>query len=59
MFPLANISAIAPAIMPATVTCNVLALATLDDATQIGSFLLAKVRKQGVIMPAISHTILC
>jgi hypothetical protein len=33
------------AITPATATLIVLALATLDDATQIGSFLLAKVGK--------------
>ncbi len=33
----------------------VLALATMGVATEIGSFLLAKVSKKGVIMPAISH----
>ncbi len=32
-------------IMPATATLIVLALDTLDDATQVGSFLLAKVSK--------------
>ncbi len=41
VFTVAKVSAI----MPATATLIVLALATLDDVTQIGSFLLAKVSK--------------
>jgi hypothetical protein len=45
VFTLTKVSAITPAIMPATATLIALALATLDDATQIGSFLLAKVSK--------------
>ncbi len=53
MFPLAKVSAI----MPETATRIVLALATLGDVTQIGSFLLARVSKQGVITPAISRRI--
>ncbi len=43
VFTLTKVSAITPAIMPATATLIVLALATLDDATQIGLFVLAKV----------------
>ncbi len=43
VFTLTKVSAITPPIAPATATLIVLALATLDDATQIGLFLLAKV----------------
>jgi hypothetical protein len=43
VFTLTKVSVITPAIMPATATLIVLALATLDDATQIGPFLLVKV----------------
>ncbi len=59
MFPLTKVSVIIPVIMQATATCIVLALATLGDATKIGSFLLAKVSKQGTITPAISRMISC
>ncbi len=59
MTPLAKVSRITPAIMLATATLIVLALATLVDAPQIGSFLLAKVSKQGTITAVISLTISC
>jgi hypothetical protein len=59
VFPLAKVSVIMPAIMLATATRTVLALATLGDATQIGSFLFAKVSKQGTITHVILHMILC
>jgi len=45
MFTLAKVSAIMPAIPPMTATHIVVALATLGDTIQIGSFLLAKVSK--------------
>jgi hypothetical protein len=45
--------------MPATVTLIVLDLAPLGDVTQIGSFLLAEVSKQGMITPAILRMISC
>ncbi len=45
LFTLVKVSLIMPAMMPVTATLIVLALATLDDETQIGSFLLAKVSK--------------
>ncbi len=51
---MAKVSAIMPAIMPVTATLIVLALATLDDATQIGSFLLPKVSKY----VSLSHSII-
>ncbi len=54
---MAKVSAITPTILPAIATHIVLALATLGDATQIVSFILAKVSKQGAITPEISHTI--
>jgi hypothetical protein len=54
VFPLAKVSAITPAITPATATRIELALTTLGDATQTGSFQLAKASKQGMITPAIS-----
>ncbi len=57
--PLAKVSTITPAKMLATMTRIVLALATLGDPTQIGSFLSAKESKQGTKMPAISRTISC
>jgi hypothetical protein len=44
MFPLPKVNAISPAIMPATATHIVLALATLGDATQIGLFLFMLLR---------------
>ncbi len=46
VFTLAKVSTIMPMIMLATATPIILALATLDDTTQIGSFLLAKVSKE-------------
>ncbi len=57
--PFAKVSTITPAKMLATMTRIVLALPTLGDPTQIESFLLAKVSKQGTIMPAISRMISC
>ncbi len=59
VFPFVKVSSITPTITLATATHIVLALDTLVDATQIGSFLSAKVSKQGMIMPAILHMISC
>ena len=53
VFTLAKVSVLTPAIMAATATLIVLALATLDDATQIGSFLLAKVSKSVLLLLAL------